>query len=90
MKAKSITFIIIGILLLIFQVLLYLASIIMHWPLAKPNNIPRFIGFNVWAVLGIAFLFLAYKVHRNFKRKKEKEELESFLINDIPSKHDSA
>jgi len=89
MKAKSITFIIIGALLLIFQLLAYLGSIVMHRPLTRPNNIFYLIGFNVPFILGVVFFFLAYRVNQNFKRKKEREQLESFLINDTPTKHDN-
>jgi len=85
MKIVSLILIILGWLLLAFNLLGYLAKG-PHLPedTGTVNTVAFYIGYNLFLILGIIFLIVGYKLKRKAKNKRASKDLMANFLTDKP------
>lgn len=80
MKAARIVFIVLGWFCITINALGYPSAIIRHAAIFNHKSVAYIIGFNLWFIVGFVFLFIAGRYKRKIARAKEKEMVDSFLL----------
>ena len=79
MKAKRRIFIGLGWFFLVFQILGYLGSI--NDPeVIQSASLPFMLGYNFLLMLAIVFFVRANRLKRKIKRKADRQQIDSFLV----------
>lgn len=82
MKWRKNIYLIIGILLIVFNLLAYLGGAKMQPedPFADSGvRIGYFIGSNIFLIVGIVFVFLSYRVRQKMKKKKDADLVDTLF-----------
>ena len=72
---------VLGVLLIIFNTLGYVAGASPFLDETKPmvDKVACFIGTNIFNIFGLIFLFVSFKIHRRQKKKERKRMVETLL-----------
>lgn len=82
MKTAKNIFLSLGILFILFNILGFVGG---ASPFPKDgteeavNKVAYFIGANLFIILGLIFLFIAYRFNKKIQKKREKELLDSLI-----------
>jgi len=86
MKATSLILIILGYLLIVFNILGYFGKMPAPPETGTVNTIAFYVGYNIFLIVGSILLFVGYRLRKKAKYKKVKKDLLSSFLTDIPGK----